>query len=348
MDLLLHIGGAKTGTTSVQRFLAARRELLYRNGICYSKALCDGTGNHRWIVPLCMGSQYTDDFMTSRMLRDEESKDRALDAVLRKFISEIDRSRKECKLFIVSSEHLSLKLRRYKDICRFRELFACLFDRIKIVIYIRDPIMGSISMMSTALRYGHSIQRLPEPTDKYYHNAFSYGDTIRRWREVLPEADFTVRRYGRDFLVGESVISDFHAKMLPEFKYMTGRTNHSTNKSLSLTGMKLLYFLNQRFPPFAKGSPVRGRDLACRFMSFITDDGSLFLPSQSQYDTYKSAFRESEDFLLSNYFQDSHELFCGAPRLGSYDIDLAESEFRSNSLIEKLELTWRHISNNVE
>ena len=44
MDLYLHIGTEKTGTTSVQKFFKANRALLAKNGIVYPVA--PGKQNH--------------------------------------------------------------------------------------------------------------------------------------------------------------------------------------------------------------------------------------------------------------------------------------------------------------
>ena len=45
MELYLHIGTEKTGTTTIQSFLAANRDLLKRNRILYPRA--PGEQNHR-------------------------------------------------------------------------------------------------------------------------------------------------------------------------------------------------------------------------------------------------------------------------------------------------------------
>lgn len=64
--LILHIGRGKTGTSSLQHYLAQQRSQLIKAGICYPKSGTDGHPAHREIARLCQHS--TVDF-TGRLLQ---------------------------------------------------------------------------------------------------------------------------------------------------------------------------------------------------------------------------------------------------------------------------------------
>ena len=59
MKLILHIGTAKTGTTTLQHWFASNRESLQAQGIYYPKSL--GKVNHRALSIFAMNPERPDD-----------------------------------------------------------------------------------------------------------------------------------------------------------------------------------------------------------------------------------------------------------------------------------------------
>jgi hypothetical protein len=76
------------------------------------------------------------------------------------------------------------------------------------------------------------------------------------------------------------------------------------NQKLSLTGMKLLRLINQKFP-----APILPRMLIVHFVAQITNDGTSFLPSLQEQTVYRSLFSESNEAVRRDYFPAEDALF---------------------------------------
>ena len=63
VDLVLHIGTEKTGTTSIQEFLKKNRDKLRKKGVYIPQSPMVGNGNHRWIPSLANNDDFSDDFV---------------------------------------------------------------------------------------------------------------------------------------------------------------------------------------------------------------------------------------------------------------------------------------------
>ena len=63
---------------------------------------------------------------------------------------------------IISSEHLSSRLLDEEDISSLYEFCNSLFDTIKIIIYIREPLSYAISLFSQVLKGGAIVDSLQD------------------------------------------------------------------------------------------------------------------------------------------------------------------------------------------
>ena len=62
VDLVLHIGTEKTGTTSIQEFLKKNMVRLRENGVYIPQSPMVGYGNHRWIPLIANNDDFSDEF----------------------------------------------------------------------------------------------------------------------------------------------------------------------------------------------------------------------------------------------------------------------------------------------
>ena len=158
MKLILHIGTEKTGTTSIQSFLKLNKEQLNKQNIFIPSSLFQlPSGNQRWITTFALEEDTEDEFYNSigSNVRERKNLIRTKLNIFRKEVSE--NQKRTC---IISSEHLSSRCEDIKTISRSKALLDKLFDDIFVLIYIRRPIDGATSSLSTALRAGEILKGL--------------------------------------------------------------------------------------------------------------------------------------------------------------------------------------------
>lgn len=149
--LLLHIGSAKTGTSSIQKFLASSRVELMRKGVCVPNAFTiNKSGNSRWLHYICKGPDHVSRFLTKKKLVTKELKSQRYEAIVNRFNDECKDAVPNCNTFVVSSEHLQILDEIALD--RLENLLTSYFDEICIVLYIRDPLKSAVSMLSTRIK----------------------------------------------------------------------------------------------------------------------------------------------------------------------------------------------------
>ena len=343
VNLILHIGTEKTGTTSIQKFLKNNIDQLKRNGIYVPQTPMVGDGNHRWIPLFANNDGFYDEFVASQEFKNEEDRKEIIFYMRREFIDECQNAAKAFKTLILSSEHIQSRVRRPEEIQRLQNLLKEVACKTVIVIYIRDPIKTAISLLSTGIKYGATTRALVLPGEEYFEyfeNICDHGQTINLWKECFPDAKIVVRRFDRRYLAKGDVVIDFCSQFIEDFCEDDYAFPKLANESLSLTGMVLLRKLNERFPLFVdnKINVMRGR--IAEFVVNNTSDGSKFLPSRDEFELYKNHFSNSCESVRSHFFPFEKSLFFDQNEFAEENIDLAEVEIDSHILGDLIESLW--------
>ena len=334
MNLILHIGTEKTGTTSIQEFLNKNINQLKRNAIYIPQVpmVGAGPGNHRWVSLFANNAKFSDDFVLQLQFKSDEDRKKRIDKKKRKFISECHDAASAYDTIILSSEHFQSRLRTVEEIQRLRDLLEKIADKIVIVIYIRDPLKTAVSLLSTSIKVGNTNRGLPSPSERYLENICNHDQTIKRWKKCFPSAEFLVRRFERKFLAKGDVVIDFCSQVIDNFCEEEYEFAKPANETLTLTGMALLRKLNVQFPCFVdkKPNPMRGQ--LAQFVMNNTLDGSKFLPSRDEFEAYKNHFSESCESVRSDYFPLEESLFIGQNNFAEKRIDLTEVKIDAHIL----------------
>lgn len=304
MDLHLHIGTEKTGTTTVQSFLARNRVLLARNGVFVPRSL--GSDNHRKLPVLAYDPDFTDEFLRHEGLVEPDLRHAALARWTAAFDAE--RTASKAQAAVISSEHLQSRLRSDSAVARLRDFLAPRFGRIRVVIYLRDPFATVLSGLSTAIKYGGTGDRVPGPANVYWHNLVNHRQTLERWGAVFGRDNLKVRLFDRAALEGGDLIADFIAACgLPDLDY---QRPERLNESLSGLGMALMARVNRRVPVFLEDgtpNPARG-DITGMFETHFTE-GAAFCPADGMQARYREAFAASNHWVRCEFFPDRDRLF---------------------------------------
>ena len=234
MDVLVHIGLNKCGSTYIQACLDGRREELRRAGVHYPKEQ-GRTGHYGLSRSLGFGPDVADVIPSS--VDDMMADARAL----------------KCDRLILSSEYLSLFCPA--GVARLVTAIAGAGARIRVVMFSRDPIEWIKSQFN---QYVRTVEGAPYLTDinAYIDQVMAAGalriaDRVLQWRNLVPEDGFRHYRQtpGTDIL---AVFEDFSGAGLPALE----RT--PANASLSINVLHRIGVLRQRSPRPERDAEITG------------------------------------------------------------------------------------------
>ncbi|WP_238364218.1 hypothetical protein [Mesobacterium pallidum] len=156
MQLILHIGTEKTGSTAFQDWGALNREALRALGVCYSREM--GWNNHMILFPMA-GAKPAPDEVQGMFARTPEALAADLATAPARLAAEVAQARADgCHTFVLSNEHCQSRLTTAEQVARLRDLLAPLFDRITVLCCLRPQFEMGLSHMSTLLRYAPPVR----------------------------------------------------------------------------------------------------------------------------------------------------------------------------------------------
>ena len=308
--LVLHIGTEKTGTTSIQHFLHANREALASDGWLLPLSL--GEPDQRHLAVICNDETFADAYMRRNALVTAEARATACARWTTAFEREIQAS--AAPNVVISSEHLSSRLFTDSEMERLRNFLTPWFDRIDVIVVLRDPVDAALSLLSTQVQVGDPNGSLPEPpvawgegNDRSWISVCDHRQTIQRWEKWFP-GRIQVRLFDPGGPKGGSVLDDVLGVMGIAVK-PEGNLPPRANESLSSTGIALLAALNRRLPAFDGDTPSPRRgDLPKWVVRHLGGKGKP-QPTLEQRAAYDAAFAESNEWVRAQYFPDRPHLF---------------------------------------
>jgi hypothetical protein len=289
--VFLHIGGEKTGTTTLQRFLTRNAFRLKRAGFhypCHPNDVCFFGAGH-FPIAACLIDEKVE-FI-------DEKKQLTLSLVLGELAQRISAAKHNT---ILSCEHFSSRLSQKRQLATLRDALST--DDIKIVFYIREPSDLALAAWSTAVRYGarHAFsQDLVTPENRYYNHL----KTLTLWSSVFGESNLIVREYNRSRLVGGDIRNDFCS--LLGLEPADFRFEQDENRSFDLQRLEVLRHINCALPDFRRSDGEWRRAQAVRDLvsAYIPSGAPLqALISSQEKNLIKSRFREISKEINERYF----------------------------------------------
>ena len=233
---ILHIGGEKTGTTTLQRFLTNNARALRRAGYYYPSEknnICFDNKGH-FPVAGCMLDTPVE-FVSSK-------KRSTLPLVLqslKRLSADSDDS------LILSCEHFSSRLTEAKQLRALRDALSR--DDIKIIFYAREASELVLAAWSTWVKGGVRDKLDLDsvvPTNRYFNHLL----VLDLWSEVFGRENLIVREYSRVNLVEGDIRHDFCEAL--GIKLKNPRLDEDENRSLDAQRLEVLRHLNEILPMF--------------------------------------------------------------------------------------------------
>jgi len=304
VELILHIGTEKTGTTSVQNFFRTNREKLAKRGVLYPVA--PGQRNHTALAAAAQEISKRDPLRKTAGLKTDEQ--------VRKFrgklLADLERETKAkpFKLAVMSNEHCSSRLLEDGEVQWLHDKLAKLFSKTRIVVYLRRQDDYLLSTYSTSVKSG-GTQPLALPTERKVQQRYDHWDMLSRWARIFGRENVVARRFEKTALKNGDIVDDLleaaGIELAPAYE-----KPQNVNESLDGQSLEFLRLFNKFVPRFAEGdlNPVRGNiaDTLSRF-----SDGPLLTLPERELAEFQASFADSNAKVAAEYF--------GGARPGSDD-----------------------------
>jgi hypothetical protein len=246
VDLILHAGTGKTGTTSIQLFLHVNRAALARHGVLFPST--PGRQRH---VRFTMFVTPDDELVGSRPARKlaqdptwgdliAESPNTFRSAFQDAFLREIQES--ALSRVLLSDESL------FRSTVPSMQMIAAFKRRhvgsLRLVCYLRRQDDHLISRYQQAVKHGE-VRRLVDRTEQLHlARSYDYAGQLDNWSRIVAPTDIVVRRFSRPHFLNGSLIEDFlHAAGI-EVPVDVLAAAPRMNDSLDVESVEFLRILN--------------------------------------------------------------------------------------------------------
>jgi hypothetical protein len=236
LDLTLHIGSGRAGSSSIQFFLRDNREGLRELGVLYPQT--PGRARH---ARLGLFVKSKTELETSPEWHREKHSDTASfrRAFRRQFFSEVEDS--GLSRVLLSDEILfGSSERALRRLSRFTQRIA---DSLRLVAYLRRQDDHMVSRYQQGVKIGW-VARLRDWAEEDMSGLYDYRGRIRMHERLLAPTEFVVRPFERERFADGSLFQDFldAARIDARADDLTQVSN--LNKSLDAESVEFLRLLN--------------------------------------------------------------------------------------------------------
>ncbi|WP_414462572.1 hypothetical protein [Hyphomicrobium sp. DY-1] len=277
--IFVHIGGEKTGTTSLQEFLTRNASKLSPQGFYYPSEPDNIIFSHTAHFPVAASLIDQKVGFIDRQRRTTLS---LVPASLKRTIAGTN-----CTT-ILSCEHFSSRLKNVEQLRALRNLLPA--DEIKIVYYIREPSDLALASWSTFVLCGGRQEFDPSivvPANRY----FNHLETLRLWGTVFGDENLIVREYKRLALRCGDIRRDFCDVLGIQTAAM--QFDQDANQSIDLQRLEVLRYLNFALSEFheCEDKWLVAENLRAVVSSHIPEGGDLnMLISEKERTAIKARF----------------------------------------------------------
>ncbi len=244
MKALIHIGIPKSGTSSIQSFLALNRRALADQSLLYARFTpAHGSQFELPVAALeACGETVAPELERRRLGFVRPGDQTAYVARYHHFLDAL-LARATQPVFIASSEHIHAWLSTQERIAALDDFLRARFSAVEYLVYLRPQDELIASSYSEAVRRGASYDF---QTHLAKYNRLNHWSRLKPWREVVGRGRLRVRLTCRDALVGGNLLSDFCAVAGIDATGM--RQPRRVNAALSEGELALRRYLNRHLP----------------------------------------------------------------------------------------------------
>ncbi len=308
MRVILHIGMEKTGTSSIQEFLLQNKNGLSKLGYYYLHM--NGRNEYRAFPAYCMDKSRSDEYFRRNRVTDRKARESFDNNYLACHRQKLESIPEHIHTVIISSEHLSSRLKSREEVCRVKQLMELDFSSVQIVCYLRDQVAKVCSGYSTRIKTGGFVLFNEHFTGYIKGTCDDYDRKLALWEGVFGYENILVRLFDRSCFTGGTLLSDFF-NILDETLFDKLDVPIKTrNVSLSRLGCEVMRRVNYLFPKRIRGiqfvEDFRASIIRV-IIKFIKGDPVRLTAEQAEQ--IRQRFRSSNERVRDRYFPDRTSLF---------------------------------------
>lgn len=309
-ELILHIGQSKTGTSSIQRVLGARRAELAALGVCYPAS--PGWANHGMLPASLVAPEALGHFNPA--LWDGMGAEARLARFRREFAAEMGSLPDNTRLVILSAEQCSGLLSTRDSIARLRDLVAPFAGRIRVVIYLRRQDAHFASGYTQALRVAQmSPPGLPPyGPDRLPH--YDYAALLDNWAAIFGDAAIEPRIFERASMVNGDAVDDFLALAAIPLVVPSDDPDRYSNLSVTPAAIDLMRRMGEAMRATPEGlSPAS--PAWRRFVTAVSDamPGPGWRPAPAEAAAFLARYAAVNEATRRRWFPARPSLFAEMP-----------------------------------
>jgi hypothetical protein len=336
LDLVVHIGTGKTGTSSLQFFMRDNRQRLLELGHLYPRS--PGGARHGRLSLFVKSDEEV--LSAPNWARQKESDPAAFRrAFRRRLFSEIEES--GASHVILSDEVLygcsDPALQRLRG---FTDRIA---RSLRLVVYLRRQDDQMVSRYQQMVKTGE-VRRLTEWAQQDMSRIYDYHARLRTWATLLEPTQFVVRRFERDRFVDGSLHQDFLDAVGVDVRVDELEQVPDRNESLDSECVEFLRLVNlHRVENEAATVGVIDNRQLVRQLAEASTGTVLTLPDRV-LDDFMSRWTEPNRAVAQEFLGDeTGELFRMPRRSGNTTTDQRFDPGRLDDFVTRFELPehWR-------
>lgn len=308
-DAILHIGTEKTGTTSIQKMLAARRQDLIKLGFCYPS--CPGEESH-FALAVYAAPESAPELNGAPL--DEA-------AFTQSLADELAALPDDVHTVIFSSEHCHSRLVSDGQVRKLHDLLKTFFKSVTVVVYLRRQDILACSSYSTMLKYGFAGRDIfpdfPGPIlandntiDRGIYSYFDFEALLDRYASVFGKTALRPRIFENDMLHQGDVMLDFLLTCGLPAALADGA--QKANCAIPVDGQELLILLNAYLADsdFAADGLLAGRIRdVCAAVAQTQLSGRPRLPPRAVARKFYANFHDVNERVRAAWFPERGRLF---------------------------------------
>jgi hypothetical protein len=307
LDLVLHIGSGKTGTSSIQEFLHRNRERLGDLGLLYPRV----PGLRRHVrLGLFIRSDEDLEMQASWQRQKQSTGEEFREDFRRDFLEEIERS--GTSRVLLSDE--ALYGAPVDALRRLRTFIAPIARASRVVVYLRRQDDHLSSRYQQVVKIGE-VRRFAERTEQMDFGAtYDYHTRLNTWRRLVEPTEFVIRRFERGAFTDGSLYQDFLDAAGVDVRASELEQVGSRNESLDAEAVEFLRILNiyRVEHEGARPGTIDNRSVTAR-LAESSDGPTLTLP-EGQLDSFMALWEKSNEAVAREFLGDETGRLFESPR----------------------------------
>ena len=287
---IIHMGAAKTGSTTLQEFFHLNRARLRAAGVLYPAS--PGARQHGLLAECCIDPAREPDPAAAA---------RRNDAFRKAFAAEVGRDAAAMDHLLVSSELLHARLWNLAEIERLKALLAPWCSSWRIVFYMRRQDRYAASLHSTYLRRGGQSDALLEVLNPHH---LDYGGILGMWSAVFGAGAMVPRVFERGALLDGDIVADFVAASGLPLALDRCERPADRNAALSADAQWFLREFNRRRPPAVDAASDAEARLRRHVADFVATAvcGPPARPDRESARAFYAGYREANAVVARRWF----------------------------------------------